>query len=128
MKALLDTHAFLWAIDQPSLLSQAARDAIEDPANKLCLSVASLWEIALKRQAGKLELAATEEFFRAHMGQLGITEVLAVQPRHVYALLKLPPLHKDPFDRLLVTQCQAEGLVIVTRDRSIAQYGVTTVW
>ena len=128
MKLLLDTHVLLWAIDRPSRLSAAARKALEDPSNALYVSVASIWEIVLKFQAGKLRFPASAEYFKAHLNALGIAQLLAIQPQHVYTLLQLPPHHKDPFDRLLVAQSLMEDLPIVTSDAALTQYDVQTIW
>jgi PIN domain nuclease of toxin-antitoxin system len=127
MKALLDTHAFLWAVAEPEKLSKRAARVIEDEANQLLLSVASLWEIVLKAQAGKLQLPEGPQFLAEHMAQLGIGS-LPVDTGHVLALLSLPLHHRDPFDRLLVAQCQTERLPIVTADKEIRRYDVQTIW
>ncbi len=128
MKLLLDTHAFLWAIALPSKLSARAVKLLNDDRQPLLLSVVTLWEIVLKQQAGKLELPATAEYFRAHMSQLGVKEILPVQPAHIYRLHELPLHHKDPFDRLLVAQCQVEGLALLSGDPVMKRYSVESVW
>ncbi len=128
MKFLLDTHVFLWAIGAPAKLSAKAAALLTDEANQLMVSVASLWEIVVKKQAGKLELPATAEYFRAHMSQLGVGEVLAIQPSHIYRLNELPIDHKDPFDRLLIVQCQVERLVLVSADPIMRRYAIEAVW
>jgi len=128
MRLLLDTHAFLWAIAEPDKLSRRARTAISDSRNDIVLSTVSLWEITLKVEAGKLRLPASQGYFEGHMEQLGVKELLDVTPRHVYALLVLPPLHKDPFDRLLVAQAMSEDLTLLTADAVIRGYPLKTAW
>ena len=92
------------------------------------LSTVSLWEIALKLEAGKLCLPATRSYFETHMEQLGVEELLSVTPRHVYALLSLPAVHKDPFDRLLAAQSISEGLSMLTADAVFRDYSLKVVW
>ena len=127
MRALLDTHVFLWAIGEPEKLSKRAARVIEDEANELLLSAASLWEIALKTQAGKLQVPQGRGFLAEHMARLGV-ESLPVEAGHVLALLSLPPHHRDPFGRLLVAQCQVENLTILTADAAIRRYAVQAIW
>ena len=128
MKLLLDTHVFLWAIAEPRKLSRRARTALSDSRNDIVLSTVSLWEIALKVEAGKLRLPASRSYFETHMEQLGVEELLSVTPRHIYALLSLPPAHKDPFDRLLAAQSISEGLSMLTADAVFRDYPLKVVW
>jgi PIN domain nuclease of toxin-antitoxin system len=128
MNLLLDTHVLLWAIDQPARLSRKAIKVLSDEDNELVVSVASLWEILLKKQAGKLRLPATPEYFQAHLQTLGVSRLMAIQAAHIYRLLQLPVRHKDPFDRLLVAQCQVEKLTLLTRDPEIRKYPVDVIW
>lgn len=104
MKLLLDTHAFLWFIEGNSTLSELARNLIEEQANQRFLSVASLWEIAIKSSIGKLELkmTLTELVEREVYGNA--IELLEIQPEHLDELTKLPFHHRDPFDRLILAQ------------------------
>jgi len=127
MRILLDTHTFLWAVAEPRKLSRRATRLIEAEANELLLSVASLWEIVLKVQAGKLQLPEGPAFLAEHMARLGVTS-LPVEAGHVLALLGLPLHHRDPFDRLLVAQCQVENLTILTADEAVRQYSIQAVW
>ena len=127
MRLLLDTHAFLWAIVQPEKLSKRAERLITDEANELLLSAASLWEIVLKVQAGKLTIPEEPSFIPGHMAGLGV-RCLGVEADHVVALLELPLLHRDPFDRLLVAQCLQEKLPILTADAAIRRYPVECIW
>ena len=128
MRFLLDTHTFLWAIAEPARLSRKVTRMILDERNELLLSSVTLWEIIVKLQAGKLKLDASAEYFQAHMDRLGIRQVLPVTPVHVYALLKLPALHKDPFDRLLVAQASVEGLPLVSAEDLLRRYAIRVLW
>ena len=128
MKLLLDTHVLLWAIGRPELLSQKARQAMLDETNELVASVASIWEITIKVQAGKLELPVDADYLETNLRKLGVTKYLPVDLYHVYRLARLPLLHKDPFDRLLIAQARVEKMTLLTRDESIRRYPVTTLW
>ena len=127
MKALLDTHAFLWAIGNTAKLSDTARRIIRDEANTLLVSAASLWQIALKVRAGKLKLPEQREYFIEHMSLLK-AQPLAVEAVHVLSVFSLPDHHRDPFDRILVAQCITEGIPIVTGDAAICEYAVQVIW
>jgi PIN domain nuclease of toxin-antitoxin system len=131
MKALLDTSVFLWAIDECERLSERSRQAIEDPETDLFLSVASLWEITLKAAKGKLltgmEPTAQARFLQTHIRQLGVS-LLPVESSHVLALVDLPPIHKDPFDRLLVAQARIENLTLISGYAYILAYPGATLW
>ena len=118
MKLLLDTHVFLWSQTEPSRLSAKERAAVRDPGNELFLSVASAWEIEIKRAIGKLE-APDDWMERAEA--FGI-QWLPVLPNHVRALRLLPPIHRDPFDRILVAQSGVENLRLVTHDSILLAY------
>ncbi len=129
MRVLLDTNVFLWCIaGETSRLSARAAAVVRDEATELLLSVASLWEIALKVSAGKLQLPASWEFFHEHMTALGIRSVLPIEARHVFGLFWLPAYHRDPFDRLLVSQCQSERLALVASDRFLPRYPIEILW
>jgi PIN domain nuclease of toxin-antitoxin system len=128
VKVLLDTHVFLWAIAEPRKLSERARKVLANPLNELILSSLSVWEIILKAQQGKLKLPVSPGFLETHMINLGIESVLAVQPAHVYGLFELPSHHRDPFDRLLISQCRAEGLAFLSADSNVQKYPVKVVW
>jgi PIN domain nuclease of toxin-antitoxin system len=129
VKALLDTNVFLWCIGgRKSRLSKTAARVIEDEKSELQLSAVSLWEIAVKAQAGKLEIPMDKSYYVEHMGFLGIQTVLPVEARHIYQLLNLPPHHRDPFDRLLVAQCIAEKLPFVASDVALHRYPVQIIW
>lgn len=128
MNALLDTHAFLWAVTGDRRLSSPARALIEDGENQVFLSAVSMWEIVLKAKAGKLHVeGSVAKMLEEQMRQARISP-LAVYPAHVLRVAALPPIHKDPFDRLLIAQAQAENLALVTRDPEIRRYTVQVIW
>ena len=127
MRVLLDTHTFLWAVGEPARLSRKVTQFLTADDTQAFLSAASLWEIALKVRAGKLRLPETAEFFVEHMAALGV-QPLAVEVSHVLLVLGLPDHHRDPFDRLLIAQSQAEHLPIVTSDPAIRRYSVEVLW
>jgi len=128
VKALLDTHAFLWWTLGDTRLSAAARAFIADPSNGLLFSVASGWELAIKVQAGRLdEVRPLGDFLTDHLARYSIA-VLPVLLPHVLAVLKLPNHHKDPFDRILVAQSLVENISIVSGDPAMARYDVERIW
>ena len=120
---LLDTHAVLWALAEPAKLSRPARTALEDARNEVFVSVVSGWEIAIKRALGKLEAPDDLEAVIRMQG----FEPLLLTFHHGAQAGVLPPHHRDPFDRMLIAQAQAEGLILVTRDSNIPLYGVRTL-
>lgn len=120
MRLLLDTHALLWALGLPDELRPEARLAIEDIRNDVFVSAASAWEIAIKRALGRLD-APTDLVEATRV--VGFGE-LPIRVAHALAVERLPPLHRDPFDRMLVAQAVVEGLTIVTRDPHFEPYGV----
>lgn len=121
MKLLLDTHLLLWAAGEPEHLPRAARAMIEDPANPLVFSAASLWEIAIKHGLGRSDFRADPALLRRGLLDNGYTE-LAIAGRHAVAVAGLPPLHKDPFDRMLIAQATADGLLLLTVDPAVSRY------
>lgn len=128
MRLLLDTHAFLWWNEASPRLSRRVRQLLSDPENRLYLSAASAWEMALKVQSGKLGLpAAVSVYIPARLNHYGI-EALTVTLDHVLASSALPSYHRDPFDRMLVAQGQVERLAIVTHDSDVRKYAVETIW
>lgn len=127
MKLLLDTHAFLFAIGAPEQLSQSVRDLLLDQTVPRLVSVVSFWEIATKIQIGKLDLPVEARFYQQHLHRLCAT-VLPVESRHAFELFRLPLLHKDPFDRLLVAQARVDALTLVTRDEFISKYEISVLW
>ncbi len=128
MNYLLDTHTFLWWSGNYDNLSPTAYDLCHDPANDLLLSLASVWEIQIKTQLGRLTLPRPlNEIIAAQMQQNRVT-LLNIRLDHIYELGTLPPHHRDPFDRLLVAQARIENLPLVTKDGKITQYDVAVVW
>jgi len=124
MKLLLDTHIFIWWADQPEKLSRATLSALEDEANELLLSVASIWEMQIKIQLGKLKLSLPLKELVKNQQETNDLTVSPVTLTHVLALDALPSHHKDPFDRLLIAQSNADGLTIVTADSQFSAYSV----
>jgi PIN domain nuclease of toxin-antitoxin system len=123
VRLLLDTHVALWWLNEPVKVSPDTREAIEDTANEVWISSASVWEAGLKTAAGKLRLPARlDESARAS----GLLE-LAISWAHARAATELPRLHADPFDRILVAQASLEDLVVLTRDPLVRQYDVASM-
>jgi PIN domain nuclease of toxin-antitoxin system len=121
MKLLLDTHIVLWAAGQPDRLPSTARGMLEDPQNELFFSVVSLWEVVIKRSLGRKDFQADARLLRRGLLEHGYRE-LDIKGEHAVALDGLPPIHKDPFDRLLVAQSMVEGILLLTADPAVAQY------
>ncbi len=121
MKLLLDTHVLLWAAGDPNRLSATARKLINSPANELLFSAASVWEVAIKRSLGRKDFQVNPRLLRRGLLDNGYTE-LPVFSHHVVAIESLPPIHKDPFDRLLVGQASVEGVTLLTADSVVAEY------
>ncbi len=130
MRALLDTSTFLWWITgQTNRLSAQVQEIIENGRNILLFSVASAWEIAIKVELQKLRLTegGLTEFLQEQIQRNGFN-VLPIQLSHASYVSELPRLHRDPFDRVLIAQCQVEKLPILTDDRAIRRYKVETIW
>jgi len=121
MKLLIDTQLLLWAAGEPKRLSAAARKLLLDPRNELLFSAASLWEIAIKNTLGRDDFRVEPRLLRRGLLDNGYTE-LPVTSQHAVSIDLLPPLHKDPFDRLLLAQALTEGLTLVTGDAQLARY------
>ena len=124
MRLLLDTHVFIWWADNPEKLSPAALAALEDEANELLLSVASVWEMEIKVQLGKLKLSLPLKELVKNQQETNNLTVSPVALPHVPALDALPFHHKDPFDRLLIAQSIEEDLTLVTADSQFSAYSV----
>lgn len=127
MRILLDTHIFLWFISGDSQLPVNARDAIRDTNNEVYLSVASVWEAVIKYQIGKLPLPKPAEVYLPEERQRHQISSLGIDEGCMMHLAVLPLLHKDPFDRLLVSQAQQHGLLLATVDPLIKAYAVQTL-
>jgi PIN domain nuclease of toxin-antitoxin system len=129
VRALLDTHALLWWLSDDPALSQTARKFMAAPANTMVVSAASAWEIATKVRLGKLPTAADlAANFVSYMEQARF-DLLPISAEHaIRARLLLPGEHKDPFDRMLIAQAQAEVMPIVTNEQIFDGYGVRRIW
>ena len=121
MTLLVDTHLLLWAAGQPEKLSRTARRVLDDPDVRLWFSAVSLWEVAIKHSLGREDFRVEPVRLRRGLLDNGWHE-LAVSSEHAVATLDLPPLHKDPFDRMLLAQARVEGLSLVTSDELLARY------
>lgn len=121
MKLLLDTQVLLWAAGEPARLSASARRLINDVNNEPLFSVASLWEIAIKRGLGRKDFQVDARLLRRGLLDNGYGE-LPITSNHVIAVEDLPSIHKDPFDRLLVAQATVEGITLLTLDLVVARY------
>ena len=128
MNLLLDTCTFLWAISAPDQLSQAAKQALEDGNNRLSLSLASMWEIQIKYQSGQLTLTHTpKETIELGMERHDV-DYQSLASTAIWQLQKLPLLHKDPFDRIIIASALCEGMTLVSPDPEIHKYPVPVIW
>jgi PIN domain nuclease of toxin-antitoxin system len=129
MKWLLDTCTFLWFITKSSKLSADLYKAISDPEREIFLSVVSTWEIVIKNQLGKLTLPdrETTQYIKKAREHHMITSLMLTED-HIDPLSKLPLLHEDPFDRILICQAMDEGMALITPDKKISQYPVKIIW
>ena len=123
--ALLDTSTLLWTVGEPERLSDTARESIA--AATVCLSVASFWEIVIKTRKGFLEIPDPVSWWNRACRLLG-AEILPIRESHVGAVSRLPDIHRDPFDRILIAQATVEALPLVTNDQKIAAYSVRVIW
>jgi PIN domain nuclease of toxin-antitoxin system len=121
VKFLLDTHLLLWAAGEPERLSKQARSLIDNSDNQLLFSAASLWEVAIKRGLGRKDFKVDARLLRRGLLDNGYDE-LPIISDHVVATESLPPIHKDPFDRILVAQATVEGVTLLTIDPLVSQY------
>ena len=121
MKLLLDTHVLLWAAGAPERLASDIRALLDDPENQPIFSAASLWEIAIKKSLGRGDFIVDARALRHGLLDNGYSE-LAVSGEHAVAVDALPPIHKDPFDRILVAQAIVESVTLLTADAIVAQY------
>lgn len=128
MRLLLDTHVFLWWIDNDPQLADSARAAIASEHNECFLSVASCWEMAIKASIGKLRLVKPVERFIPEELAANDFQLLPIDFRHVAKVETLPFFHRDPFDRLLAAQALVEKLTVISADAVLAEYGVKRIW
>ena len=122
MKLLLDTHILLWAAGDPDRLSPATRSILLDEANSLFFSSASIWEVVIKRGLKREDFRVNPHRLRKLLVANGYTE-LPLTSEHALAIDLLPPLHKDPFDRVLIAQARTEGMQLLTADSQVVAYG-----
>ncbi|MEA1648988.1 type II toxin-antitoxin system VapC family toxin [Nitrospirillum sp. BR 11164] len=122
MKLLLDTHLLLWAASEPYRLSVEVRILLEDLSQECLFSVASVWEVAIKRSLGRADFQVDPRLLRHGLLDNGYEE-LPITGTHALAVQTLPALHRDPFDRILIAQSQAEGIPLLTADPIVARYG-----
>lgn len=127
MRLLLDTHALLWWLQEDPGLSSKARKAIATTDNQVSVSTATVWELAIKNNSGKLEITNLLDGFEGKLADEGML-ILPISLDHALRAGALPNHHKDPFDRMLVAQAQAEGVSLVSNDAVFDQYGVKRVW
>lgn len=128
MSHLLDTHAFLWFINDDPSLSASAKSLIEDPESTIYLSVASVWEMAIKLSLGKLEMPSPfTDFIDDQLRENTIT-LLDIKTSHTGVVATLPFHHRDPFDRLIIAQSKSEDIPIIGRDAIFDEYGIKRLW
>jgi len=128
MRLLIDTHCWLWWLSSPESLNAEARKILASRQNRVLLSAASSWEIAIKFALGKLKLPEPpEKYVPGRMADQGM-DSLPIEHIHALRVASLPPHHRDPFDRLLIAQAQVEKLPILTADRKLADYGIELIW
>ncbi len=128
MKILLDTHAFLWWDSEPERLGLMAAGLLSKTDNEIFVSVASAWEVQIKKQLGKLSLSVPLAELIESQEQVNDVRILPVKLDHVLALDDLAPHHKDPFDRILVAQARVEGMMLISGDPVFSKYDVEVLW
>ncbi len=128
MKFILDTHAFIWMDTDPTKVSPRVVQVLNDTNNEIHLSVASVWEMVIKSQTGKLVLSDAIDKIIAEQMKRNPLQLLPVGLPHVLAIQTLPSIHKDPFDRLLVAQAMIENAILLSADPLIRQYPVRVEW
>ncbi len=123
MRILIDTHILIWHLEDDAHLSLAHSEIIADPDNEVLISIASLWEIAIKLSKGKLVISRSISDVAAHV-ERSTSLLFAIEPEHLIRVASLPFHHKDPFDRLIIAQSLVENIPILTSDSNFADYGV----
>ncbi len=128
MRLLIDTHVLLWFVDNDPQLSKRASALISDPSNDVLVSMASLWEMAIKFSGGKLKLQPDfAGFVSAHLAANDF-EILPIETLHLAEVAHLPFHHRDPFDRLLIAQSRAENIPLISADVAFDAYGIKRLW
>lgn len=127
MRILIDTQAFIWFVEDDKQLPEEIKTKLEDLDNSIIISIASLWEMTIKMSLGKLHLGCNIEEMIEKVNQNGF-EVLPILPEHIIRLSKLDYFHRDPFDRIIISQGLSENMVIVSSDKAFDEYGVKRAW
>ncbi|MBK6978992.1 MAG: type II toxin-antitoxin system VapC family toxin [Cytophagaceae bacterium] len=127
MDILLDTHALIWFLNGDKFLSNEAKKAIEDSSNIKIVSIASIWEIAIKISLGKFQFKEGLKSFMKLIDENGF-EILPITFKHALEVSKLEFIHRDPFDRLLIAQAKSDDLILITKDETIRKYQVKSIW
>ena len=127
MKYLLDTHAAKWALGDITKLSDSVSVVLADTSIPLCISVASVWEVAIKTSIGKLDFVGGSSTFLEKLQQFGVV-LLPIEASYVKHVESLPLYHRDPFDRIIVATALVEGMTVVTADENIHKYDVPWIW
>ncbi|MCL2168686.1 MAG: type II toxin-antitoxin system VapC family toxin [Defluviitaleaceae bacterium] len=127
MRYILDTHTLLWVIFEPNKLSCAAKDILVDTDTRKFVSIASVWEIAIKNRIGKLPLSAGFSGVLSDLNELGCG-IVDIAPGHIEVYRNLSLLHRDPFDGIIVATALTEGMTIITADKNIQMYDAPWVW
>ncbi|AFY30525.1 type II toxin-antitoxin system VapC family toxin [Calothrix sp. PCC 7507] len=128
MNILLDTHVFIWSTGNPERLSQRVTDLLTDTSNTWMLSIASIWEIQIKLQLGKLNLNSNLPALIDNQQRVNNLQLLPIELAHIYALNNLPNYHRDPFDRLLIAQATVEQIPIISIDAVFDNYPIQRLW
>jgi PIN domain nuclease of toxin-antitoxin system len=128
MKVLLDTHVLIWWSLDSVKLTKKIYELLTDPDNTLVVSIASIWEMQVKVQLGKLDLDKKVSELITHQQQVNNLEVLPIDPAHVYALESLPHEHRDPFDRIIIAQSIVEAIPLLSADKVFDRYPVERIW
>jgi PIN domain nuclease of toxin-antitoxin system len=128
MRLLLDTHAFLWFITADAQLSSTAENAIRNPGNDAFLSIASVWEIAIKVNLGKLPIPLPLDTFIPEQLRLNRVSLLPIEMQHAFEVSRMAPHHRDPFDRMIIAQAQVERLELVSADAMFDPYPIRRLW
>lgn len=128
MKYLLDTHSLLWFLTGDDRLSARTRQVMDDEMNELFISIASLWEIAIKVSIGKLHLSQPFDRLFPVLLEINSIGVLGITVEHTKRVCELPLYHRDPFDRIIVAQAQSEQLLLISADSRLDSYGIQRIW
>ena len=128
MRYLLDTHAFLWFVLDDERISAKAKLIIEDSKNKIYFSAASAWEIAIKTELARLKIKGDLDSFIIEQLSINSFVPLSITISHSLYTQRLPQIHKDPFDRIIIAQSELENLPLISKDKKIPKYKITTVW